>query len=174
MKTFFSPVERTVLFCTMANTIVLKVSKQLQIAFEAAFLEELEEDICSRDSCGYSDNEIHGPSNSLIQQEFNWLEGLDNIEELRPFRRSDDPLDKGAMMVGRNQWHKDNNHPSANRADQHESLVVLQNPDRVQHWLLHGLLRTVAGRSSWKRNPPRRNPEAIEVYVAVCDNVCWR
>ena len=38
----FSPVERTVLFCTMANTIVLKVSKQLQIAFEAAFLEELE------------------------------------------------------------------------------------------------------------------------------------
>ena len=103
----------------MANTIVLKVSKQLQIAFEAAFLEELEKEICSRDSCGYSNNEIHGPSNSLIQQEFNWLEGLDNIEELRPFRRSDDHLDKGAMMVGRNQWHEDNNHPSANRADQH-------------------------------------------------------
>ena len=144
----FSPVERTVLFCTMANTIVLKVSKQLQIAFEAAFLEELEKEICSRDSCGYSNNEIHGPSNSLIQQDFNWLEGLDNIEELRPFRRSDDHLDKGAMMVGRNQWHEDNNHPSANRADQHESLVVLQNPDRVQHWLLHGQLRTVAGKSS--------------------------
>ena len=52
--------------------------------------------------------------------------------------------------------------------------MVLQNPDRVQHWLLHGLLRTVAGRSSWKRNPPWRNPETIEVYTAVCDNVCWR
>jgi len=63
MKTSFSPVERTVLFCT----IVLKVSKQLQIAFKAAFLQKLEEDICSRDSCACSDDEIHGPSNSLIQ-----------------------------------------------------------------------------------------------------------
>ena len=52
--------------------------------------------------------------------------------------------------------------------------MVLQNPDKVQHWLLHGLLRMVAGRSSWKRNPPWRNPETIEVYTAVCDNVCWR